>query len=51
MNVTFLDLYNESGITKFSNEKYDYLEDGLHPYKGDNSRAYKNINAFEEVGG
>lgn len=46
VNVTFLDLYNESGITKFSNEKYDYLEDGLHPYKGDNSRAYKNINAM-----
>lgn len=46
VNVTFLDLYNTSGITKFSNEKYDYLEDGLHPYKGDNSRAYKNINAM-----
>lgn len=45
-NVTFLDLYNESGITKFTEEKYDYLEDDLHPYKGDTSRAYKNINAM-----
>ena len=44
-NVIFLDLYNESGITKFTNEKYDYLKDGLHPYTGSTSKAYKIVNA------
>jgi len=44
-NVTFLDLYNESGITKFSQEKYNYLSDGLHPYRN-LSRANKILHAL-----
>ena len=44
-NVTFLDLYNESGITKFSQEKYNYLKDGLHPHPGASS-ANKIIHAL-----
>ena len=44
-NVTFLDMYNESGITKFSQEKYEYLGDGLHPKSGE-SDANKIIYAL-----